>query len=83
MAINVNTVKIEATNAVLEALASMYEETDKDSMRGFAEAIAEAAVVAVQMLLIMPKPSCRATVFGNLSHGCRQITFACSVVVLK
>lgn len=51
MAININTVRNEATNAVLAALTSMYENADADSMRGFAEAIAEAAVVAVQNVI--------------------------------
>lgn len=51
MAININTVRNEATNAVLVALTSMYESADADSMRGFAEAIAEAAVVAVQHVI--------------------------------
>ena len=51
MAININTVKTEATNAVLEALTEMYKDADADSMRGFAEAIAQAAVVAVQNVL--------------------------------
>jgi len=48
MAININTVETEATEAVLEALTEMYEDADTDSMRSFAEAIAKAAVVAVQ-----------------------------------
>lgn len=35
----------------MNALAAMYEEADAESMRGFAEAIAEAAVVAVQNMI--------------------------------
>jgi hypothetical protein len=51
MAININTVKTEATNAVLDALTAMYENADADAMKDFAEAIAEAAVVAVQNVI--------------------------------
>jgi hypothetical protein len=51
MAVNINTVRSEATNAVLAALSRMYDNADTESMRGFAEAIAEAAVVAVQNVL--------------------------------
>jgi len=51
MAININTVKTEATNAVLDALTAMYEDADTESMQSFAEAIAEAAVVAVQNVI--------------------------------
>ncbi len=51
MAINVNTVREEATIAVLEALTEMYEDADADRMKSFAEAIAEAAVVAVQNVI--------------------------------
>jgi uncharacterized membrane protein len=51
MAMNVSQVREEATNAVLTALTDLYEEADADSMRGFAEAIAEAAVVAVQHVI--------------------------------
>jgi len=51
MAINIETVRIEATNAVLDALTNMYKDADNESMRGFAEAIAEAAVVAVQNVI--------------------------------
>lgn len=51
MAININTVKTEATNAVLDALTDMYKDADRESMTSFAEAIAEAAVVAVQNVI--------------------------------
>ncbi|MBI3188489.1 MAG: hypothetical protein HYZ31_11580 [Gammaproteobacteria bacterium] len=51
MAININTVKTEATDAVLKALTAMYKDADAESMRSFAEAIAEAAVVAVQNVI--------------------------------
>ncbi|MCP4925652.1 MAG: hypothetical protein GY916_06895 [Gammaproteobacteria bacterium] len=51
MAINIDTVKTEATTAVLEALTDMYKDADTDSMKDFAEAIAEAAVVAVQNVI--------------------------------
>jgi hypothetical protein len=51
MAININTVKTEATEAVLNALLELYQDADRDSMTGFAEAIAEAAVVAVQNVI--------------------------------
>jgi len=51
MAIDINTVKTEATTAVLDALTAMYEEADEDSMKTFAEAIAQAAVVAVQNVI--------------------------------
>lgn len=51
MSINVNTVRKEATNAVAQALSEMYKDSDPESMQGFAEAIAEAAVVAVQNVI--------------------------------
>lgn len=51
MAISIPAVRSEATQAVLEALSAMYENGDPESMRGFAEAIAEAAVVAVQNMI--------------------------------
>ena len=51
MAINITTVKTEATDAVLVALTEMYKDADAESMRSFAEAIAEAAVVAVQNVI--------------------------------
>ena len=51
MAINISTVRSEATNAVLTALVAMYKDADADSMKAFAEAIAEAAVVAVQNVI--------------------------------
>lgn len=51
MAINVDTVKSEATNAVLDALMALYANADREAMEGFAEAIAEAAVVAVQNVI--------------------------------
>ena len=51
MAINTDTVETEATEAVLEALTELYKDADSDSMRGFAEAIAKAAVVAVQNVI--------------------------------
>jgi len=51
MAINIETVRTEATQAVLSALTAMYEDANEESMRSFAEAIAEAAVVAVQNVI--------------------------------
>ncbi len=51
MAVNINTVRNEATEAVLAAMLAMYDKSDPDAMRGMAEAIAEAAVVAVQNVL--------------------------------
>lgn len=51
MAINITTVRSEATAAVLNALTAMYEDADSESMKRFAEAIAEAAVVAVQNVI--------------------------------
>jgi len=51
MAIDVEVVKTQATEAVLDALTSMYKDADKDSMRDFAAAIAQAAVVAVQNVI--------------------------------
>lgn len=47
MAMNLGEVKTSATEAVLIALTQLYKESDKEGMRAFAEAIAEAAVVAV------------------------------------
>jgi len=51
MAINIETVRNEATTAVLNALTEMYKDSDADGMKDFAEAIAEAAVVAVQNVI--------------------------------
>lgn len=51
MAININTVRSEATTAVLNALTAIYKDADAESMKGFAEAIAEAAVVAVRNVI--------------------------------
>ena len=51
MAMNINNVRTTATAAVLDALTELYENSDADSMRDFAEAIAEAAVVAVQHVI--------------------------------
>lgn len=51
MAIDINVVRQEATAAVQLALARLYENADSEAMRGFAEAIAEAAVVAVQNVI--------------------------------
>lgn len=51
MAMNTTTVKTLATEAVLTALTDLYKESDKEGMRKFAQAIAEAAVVAVQHVI--------------------------------
>jgi hypothetical protein len=51
MAIDIDTVRQQATLAVQEALAKLYSNADSDAMKGFAEAIAEAAVVAVQNVI--------------------------------
>ena len=51
MAININTVKTEAANAVLAELTAMYSNADADGMKDFANAIAQAAVVAVQNVI--------------------------------
>lgn len=51
MAMNTATVKTLATEAVLIALTDLYKESDKEGMRKFAQAIAEAAVVAVQHVI--------------------------------
>ena len=53
MAINVTQVESDATQAVLDALLELYksQEVDADSMRGFAEAVAQAAVTAVQHVI--------------------------------
>lgn len=48
MAINIDTVRAEATAAVQDALANLYANSDRDAMKDFAAAIAEAAVVAVK-----------------------------------
>ena len=48
MAIDIDRVRSEASAAVLEALTAMYKDADAESMKGFADAIAEAAVVAVR-----------------------------------
>lgn len=51
MAMNIAQVKTSATEAVLNELTKMYKNSDKEGMRQFAEAIAEAAVVAVQHVI--------------------------------
>jgi len=37
MDIDINTIKSEATNAVLDALTTMYENADTESMSSFSE----------------------------------------------
>ena len=53
MAMNPDTVRAAAADAVLAALTELYKDTEPDpeGMKGFAEAIAEAAVVAVQHVM--------------------------------
>jgi len=51
MAMNTTLVKTTATEAVLQELTKMYKDSDSDAMRSFAEAIAQAAVVAVQHVI--------------------------------
>lgn len=51
MAMNVNEVKTVATEAVLDELVKLYENADRDGMQDFAEAIAQAAVTAVQHVI--------------------------------
>lgn len=55
MAMNISTVRSAAAEAVLAALTELYKDTeaDPDGMRGFAEAVAEAAVTAVQHVIDM------------------------------
>lgn len=51
MAIDVDQLRLEATNAVLSALTDLYENSDSDAMKDFAEVIAEAAVATAQHVL--------------------------------
>lgn len=53
MAMDIDLVREEATAAVEDALAELYKDLDpdKEAMKGFAEAIAAAAVAAVQHVL--------------------------------
>lgn len=51
MPMNLSIVKTAATEAVVEELAKLYENSDKEGMQDFANAIAEAAVVAVQHVI--------------------------------
>jgi hypothetical protein len=51
MALNLDVVREQATLAVQQALAGLYDNADSDAMKGFAAAIAEAAVVAVRNVI--------------------------------
>ncbi len=48
MSINTNDAHDAATEAVLSALLVLYENTAEEDVRPFAEAVAQAAAVAVQ-----------------------------------
>lgn len=51
MAVNINQLREDATEAVLALMLKQFEDADADSMRTFAATIAEAAVTAAQHLV--------------------------------
>ncbi len=48
MAVNIEELREDATDAVLALMLAQFEDADRDAMRIFAATIAEAAVAAVQ-----------------------------------
>jgi len=51
MAVNIEELRLEATEAVLALMTAQFENADADAMRQFAATIAEAAVAAVEHIV--------------------------------